>query len=274
LATFAFGGVALGDTPKKAPAPAPKKAPVARAQPAQAPAKYRRYVTNWHTPTSGKSAPVDESGRPMLALYSLNTNDRVEIPALTDRGGFVARDLDRAAFVLREPHSGNEHPIEPRLLDAIYRIQTHFLAQEIRVISGYRTPHHHTRSNHGTGRAMDIVVPGASDADVAAFAREIGFVGVGVYPASGFVHVDVRERSYFWIDSSAPGRKNRERGVLGDLAKKSDAQARLRGDPPLGPFVIARNVDAALSRAGISEGGRALPTNTPPVDPDDDEDLD
>ena len=41
-------------------------------------------------------------------------------------------DLDRAAHLLREPSSGNEHPIEPRVLDAIYRIQTHFGAQEIR----------------------------------------------------------------------------------------------------------------------------------------------
>ena len=32
----------------------------------------------------------------------------------------------------------------------------------------------------------------------------LGFVGVGVYPVSGFVHLDVRERSYFWVDTSGP----------------------------------------------------------------------
>ena len=64
----------------------------------------------------------------------------------------------------------------------------------------------------------DLVVPGASDSDVAKFAREVGFVGVGIYPTSGFVHVDARARSYFWVDSSAPGRRNRERGIMGDLS--------------------------------------------------------
>ena len=52
-----------------------------------------------------------------------------------------------------------------------------------------------------------------------------GFAGVGVYPTSGFVHVDVRDRSWFWIDKSGPGRKNRARGVLGDVAKRSDELA-------------------------------------------------
>jgi len=111
---------------------------------------------------------------------------------------------------LREPASGNEHPIEPRLLDIVYRIQMHFSAQEIRVISGYRTPAAIASghgSNHGRGRAIDVVVPGATDEDVAKLVREMGFMGVGIYPVSGFVHVDVRDRSYFWIDTSGPGGK-------------------------------------------------------------------
>ena len=118
----------------------------------------------------------------------------------------------------------------PGLVDLVYRIQTHFHAPEIRVVSCYRSPKRSGASNHGRGRAIDIIVPGATDEEVARFAREQGFVGVGLYPTSGFVHVDVRSRSYFWVDSSAPGRRNRERGVLGDLAKKSDAAAAARGE--------------------------------------------
>ena len=55
--------------------------------------------------------------------------------------------------------------------------------------------------------------------------RVAGFVGVGVYPTSQFVHVDIRPRSYFWVDFSGPRMKNRERGIRGDLAAKSDAAA-------------------------------------------------
>jgi hypothetical protein len=90
-------------------------------------------------------------------------------------------------------------------------------------------------------------MPGVADEDVAKFAREMGFVGVGTYPTSGFVHVDVRDRSYFWVDTSGPGRSRRERGVLGDLAAKSDAAARERGERSIGPFVIATNVESALA---------------------------
>jgi len=217
---------------------------------------YVSYVRRWHTPTPDKTAPVDEHGRTELALAVLNTQERVELPVLAAGGGFAPRELDLAARALREPGSGNEHPIEPRLLDAVYRIQLHFNAQEIRVISGYRTPRaiasSHS-SNHGRGRAMDIVVPGVSDEDVAKYARSMGFMGVGVYPVSGFVHVDVRDRSYFWVDSSGPGRRNRERGILGVVAAQADREAAARGDRGVAPLVLGSDVDAVL-------GGHVAPS--------------
>jgi uncharacterized protein YcbK (DUF882 family) len=226
---------------------------------------YASYVRKWHAPVPDKSAPVDEHGRTELALYVLNTGERAELPVLAAGGGFSPRELDAAAHVLREPSSGNEHPIEPRLLDAIYRIQVHFNAQEIRVISGYRTPRAiagRRSSNHGRGRAMDIVVPGVGDIDVARFARGMGFMGVGVYPTSGFVHVDVRDRSYFWIDYSGPGRRNRERGILADVAKKADRDAVSRGEKGLWPERIAADVDALL-------GGHVAPAVPMPEEDED-----
>ena len=215
---------------------------------------YSSYVQRWHAAVADRSAPVDDSGRTKLALAILNTGERAELTALAAGGGFSPRDLDLASRVLREPSSGNEHPIEPRLLDAIYRIQLHFNAQEIRVISGYRTPRAIAGShisNHGRGRAMDIVVPGVSDEDVAKFARGMGFMGVGIYPTSGFVHVDVRDRSYFWVDSSGPGRRNRERGILGVIAAQADRDAAARGEKGM-PAEIIGDVDAVL-------GGHAPP---------------
>ncbi len=226
---------------------------------------YASSVKRWHEPVEGQSAPRDDAGRPMLALASLNTGDHATLSAASERGGFAAHDLDRAAFVLREPSSGNEHPLEPRLADLVYRIQTHFAAQEIRVISGYRTPRPgRGASNHGRGRAIDLIVPGTSDDEVAKFARELGFCGVGVYPHSGFVHVDVRDRSYFWIDASGPGKRNRARGVLGDVAKKSDEHALARGEHPLSPLTVANDVDAWLK-------ARAEAPDTAPMEEDDDE---
>jgi uncharacterized protein YcbK (DUF882 family) len=226
---------------------------------------YVNSVRSWHTPVPDRTAPVDDNGRTKLALVALNTQERVELSALSASGGFATRDLDRAAHLLREPSSGNEHPIEPRVLDAIYRIQTHFSAQEIRVISGYRTPAaiaSSRGSQHGRGRAIDVIVPGTSDDDVAKFARDMGYMGVGVYPASGFVHVDVRDRSYFWVDSSGPGGRTRERGILSDVAAKADREAAARGEKGSPPVTIAADVDALL-------GGHVAPI--PPVQEEDED---
>lgn len=236
------GTVAAGPAQKPAPKPA-----------------YASIVKSWHTPTEGQTAP---SGT--LVLHAINTQERIEIAAKSSTGGFAAYDLDRAAKLLREPSSGNQHPIEPRLLDLAFRIQSHFGAQEIRIISGYRTPRPNNGSNHGKGRAMDMIVPGTSDDEVAKWARELGFVGVGIYPTSGFVHVDVRDRSYFWIDSSAPGKRTRERGILGDLATKSDAAALVRGERATPSLVIGWDVDAARD---------AVMKTAQPAQLDDDDDL-
>jgi hypothetical protein len=173
--------------------------------------------------------------------------------AASPRGGFSASDLDMAAVILRDPRSGVRYPVEPRLIDLAFRIQSHFAAEEIRVLSGYRVPTRSRLSNHGRGRAMDFVVPGVRDEDVAAFARTLGFVGVGIYPVSGFVHVDVRDRSYFWSDSSGPGRRNRERGILGDLAKSSDREALARGEVAIAVYPMQFDVDAALRSSAVRD---------------------
>jgi uncharacterized protein YcbK (DUF882 family) len=202
----------------------------------------------------------------MLVLASLNLSDHVTLTANSERGGFSALDLDRAAHVLRESATGNEHPIDPRVLDLVYRVSVHFAAQEVRIISGYRTPKNGSHSNHGRGRAIDLVVPGTSDEEVARYERDQGFVGVGVYPVSGFVHLDVRERSYFWVDYSGPGKRNRTRGILADLAAKSDARALARGEHGVPPFVISSDVDAALASAARADTSPALMTEDDDVD--------
>jgi uncharacterized protein YcbK (DUF882 family) len=209
-------------------------------------------------------APRDALGRPMLALRSVNRGEFLAIAALSDNGGFASIDLDRSAHLLRAA-GGDEHPIDPRTLGLLYRIQTHFGAPEIRAVSGYRLPRPGSRSNHGKGRAVDIIVPGVADEEVARFVRELGFVGVGVYPKSQFVHVDIRPRSYFWIDDSGPHRKNRERGILADLATSSDAAAIARGQVPVEPFALGTDVEAALRNRGLA---------AKPAQPEDEEDED
>ena len=223
----------------------------------------KQALLGWHTPATSP-VPRDARGRPMLALTTINRGESLAIASDGEDGGFGSADLDRVAHLLRAM-GGEEHPVDPRTLGLVYRIQVHFGVPEVRVVSGYRVPKPGSHSNHGKGRAMDLVVPGVADEEVARFARGLGFVGVGVYPTSQFVHVDVRPRSYFWIDYSGPRMKNKESCILPEIAAQGDAAAVARGQAPIEPFVVSMDVDAALRARGA-----------PPAPPlsDDEEDED
>ena len=107
---------------------------------------------------------------------------------------------------------------------------------------------------------MDIVAPGVPNRRLARFARAQGFVGVGEYPRSGFVHVDVRERSYFWVDSSGPGQRSRERRVRLGEARRHDARARDRGEDVV--VDVADSEDTPGAAPAVDERGADSTTVT------------
>lgn len=227
---------------------APHQRPV-RARPSRlAPRDLRAVVKKWHEPTPGRSAPRDANDRPMLVLVSINTGERIEIAASTDDGGFDARALELASHLLRDDRANLEMPFEPTSLDLVYRAQRHFDAQEIRVVSGYRASRGTVKNIHAKARAIDLVVPGADDESVAVWARAQGFAGVGVYPRSGYCHLDTRPDGYSWVDTSGPGQRNREYPVHRDAARQGDRDARKAGKKPVAPFALpARSVGAIWS---------------------------
>ncbi len=221
-------------------------------------------VEAWHRPMA-TPAPRDDAGRPQLVLEILNAGDRIAVAPQRNDGGWRAYDIDRLAHRCRDTRTGEEYPLDADMLDLAYQIQVHFKSEAIRVISCYRAPKAASRSNHGRGRAIDIVVPGAKDDEVAAFARTRGFVGVGLYPTSGFVHVDVRPESYSWIDRSGPGQSSREQGTLATEAAASDARARSAGIKPHTQWKEPSDDVASAWGSGPS-------VEAPLVDPEDPED--
>ncbi len=262
-AALGTAGGAVAQPPAHAKHPVASLGLRANSAPALAYLAGKQALAGWHAACE-KPVARDDTGRPMLGLSTVNRRESLSIPAVGEDGGFAAADLDAVAHLLRAMN-GDEHPIDPRTLAVVYRIATHFAVPEIRVVSGYRVPKAGSRSNHGRGRAMDIVVPGVADEEVAKFARDLGFVGVGLYPASQFVHVDIRPRSYFWVDYSGPHMRNRELGILGDLAAKSDAAARARGQVSIEPFALGANVQETLESHGVSAAN-------PSVQEDEDDD--
>jgi len=71
------------------------------------------------------------------------------------------------------------------------------LGKPLIVRSAYRSPEHNravggaTRSKHMEGAAFDIAMANHDPVAFEAAAREVGFLGFGFYPRSGFMHIDL-----------------------------------------------------------------------------------
>ncbi|MBI5517923.1 MAG: DUF882 domain-containing protein [Deltaproteobacteria bacterium] len=198
-------------------------------------AVYRANVRRWHDPSRLPGPRATEDGRYVLRLYGLNNRVAGELAPTGREGAWVFDEVSRAqaSRVLEDTRAHATTAIDVRLLEVVYTLARHFQVGQVTVVSGYRA--RAGRSNHALGRAVDLVLPGVRDEAVAAYARTLGFLGVGVYPVSGFVHVDVRSRSFFWVDPSVPGRRSRRlREVRGAEARAADEAARARGVTPLG----------------------------------------
>jgi len=139
-----------------------------------------------------------------LSFDNLHTGERLKVEYWAD-GQYLADALAEVNHLLRDFRTGQVHPIAPPLLDLLAQLRERLeTSQPINVISGYRSPltnamlqaeHEHSgvasKSLHMQGMAIDIRIPGRALADLhlAALAERRG--GVGYYPSSDFVHVDV-----------------------------------------------------------------------------------
>jgi uncharacterized protein YcbK (DUF882 family) len=94
-------------------------------------------------------------------------------------------------------------------LDVLYAIRTTLAArQPFHIISGYRSPRTNAflcesgrgvarNSLHVQGKAADIRIPGIDLSLVRDVAMSLKEGGVGYYPSSNFVHVDVGRVRYW-----------------------------------------------------------------------------
>lgn len=207
-------------------------------------ASYRVMRKRWHqkAPVGMVRAWQQQSPHP-LVLRPVGDED--EFTLVPDEAGrFLDRVSQRKVRRAFRHRSGKSTNIHPRVLELIYRAVKAFDAPWVVLVSGYRPGR--ATSRHTMGRAADVVLPGVSDSRLARFFRQQGFAGVGQYPLSGFVHIDVREKSYFWVDRSMPGGRGRRRPILRDATFKADRDARARGEEQ----VMA---PGARSRGGADE---------------------
>jgi hypothetical protein len=191
---------------------------------------YDGLVRAWHEawPAHAGDQAVDvlAGAAPVLSLHPVGkvTTPYVLLPNGRD-GGFNEAQIAVASQAFGNWPGGPQ--VSPRLLDLIYHAAQHFNVFHVHLVSGIRNDRSGSRHSHGL--AADIVLPGVSDEELAGYFRPQGFLGVGIYTRAGFVHVDVREKSYFWLDKSPPGRRTKIIQVRAEEARLADEAALLRG---------------------------------------------
>jgi len=163
-------------------------------------------------PESSRSAS-ERPGKPVRAgvVRLVRGNETLQTRVLDHRRHLVENTLPEFTRFLRFP-DGATHPIDARLVTLVGMVSDHFGGKDLVVVSGFRpysprqfTPH----SNHNAGRALDFAIRGVTNEKLRDFCRTFRNVGVGYYPNSSFVHLDVRKANATWTDFAGPGQAPR-----------------------------------------------------------------
>ena len=148
------------------------------------------------------------SAEKSLSFYNIHTGESMRA-AYWSRGAYVPEALDNINYLLRDYRTGEVKEIDTDLLDLLSTLhQTMECTEPFYVISGYRSPETNAQlsaesrgvaknSLHMYGKAIDIRLPGYELNSLRRAAVDLRRGGVGYYPASDFVHVDVGRVRYW-----------------------------------------------------------------------------
>ena len=137
-----------------------------------------------------------------LAFRNLHTGEEIDVVYRAD-GQLDPGALREIDWVLRDFRTGEARPMDRRLLDLLWRLRAALdTTAPYEVISGYRSPATNAmlaRESRGVSRvslhmkamAIDMRLPDRPLLALRDAALGLRLGGVGYYPASDFVHVDV-----------------------------------------------------------------------------------
>jgi uncharacterized protein YcbK (DUF882 family) len=163
----------------------------------------------------GKATKAKAKGKgpknPPVVLFTVNHKETFSLRLRDAQGKPVKGNQKRFDRFLRCHHTEAKHAMNPRLMRLLYQTGRHWPGKRLEIVSGYRAPSvaKNPHSPHMKGLACDFRVDGVKTGDLRDYLRKtFEKVGVGYYPNSTFVHLDVRkDRSAFWIDYSGPGER-------------------------------------------------------------------
>ena len=155
-------------------------------------------------------AAFDSRSNPFknLAFYNTHTQERLHV-CYCRNGKYDFKALSKINHILRDHRSDEVRAIDTQLLDLLHDLSFKTNPQSpFHIISGYRSPATNkklskksagvaSRSLHMQGKAIDIRIPGFKTRNLRNVARQMKAGGVGYYPKSDFVHVDVGRVRYW-----------------------------------------------------------------------------
>ena len=116
-----------------------------------------------------------------LAFFNTHTGERLKV-TYWEQGQYVGEALSQIDHVLRDHLANETKEIAPKLLDLLCAMRSQLDSREpFHVISGMNT----------VGQAIDIRLPGRDLRTLRKVALDLKGGGVGFYPKSDFVHVDI-----------------------------------------------------------------------------------
>ncbi len=152
----------------------------------------------------GDYQPAEKS----LSFYNIHTGESLKT-VYWARGNYVSESLHDINCLMRDHRTNDIKLIDTRLLDLFYAISAKLKTRKyFHVISGYRSPSTNAflfryykdvakNSLHMYGKAVDIRLPGCDLSVLRQLAMSLRGGGVGYYPKSNFVHIDVGEVHYW-----------------------------------------------------------------------------
>jgi uncharacterized protein YcbK (DUF882 family) len=162
-----------------------------------------------------RNVPPERLGRMQLEL--VNTGELLEVAIDTATGEPDEESYRAVRRFMRCQRTGAETPMDPRLIELLYKIAQR-AGRKIQVVSGFRAPMYSavSFSYHPRGMAADIRIPGMTALMVRDLVTSMGVKGVGYYPTSQFVHVDVRDTKAHWIDYNGRSNDDDNGGAQGE----------------------------------------------------------
>ncbi len=148
------------------------------------------------------------SDEKVLSFYNLHTKEYLQT-VYWKNGEYVSEALAQINHIMRDHYCGAVKPIDKKLLDLFFAIRQRLnCSKPFHIISGYRTARTNAflrkhkkavakNSLHLYGKAADIRLPDYGLKVLRRAAYELKAGGVGYYPRSNFIHVDVGRVRYW-----------------------------------------------------------------------------